>query len=124
MKICQEHWDKLRDAVDEAGMGHLRIKDDKEAFDHVVNQAAGKEVKFDPLMMAHNVVSGHALKVFGLAIAHKHDRGTNDGHWCPLCVAKTEGDAWQNPNLDKEWIDGTVNGVKEYADKRGLLNVN
>ena len=76
MRMCNAHWDKLRDAIRVRGLDGLIAKDGAQA---AADLADGRP---DPLMAAHNAIVGNALGVVGLAAMAHNDDGTER---CPLC---------------------------------------
>lgn len=76
MRICQPHWDKLRDALKLRGLDDMVAKDGAQAAHDL---ADGRP---DPLMSAHNAIVSNALGVVGLAVMEPNDDGTER---CPLC---------------------------------------
>lgn len=86
MKFCTSHWDALRAAVIDAGLGHFIPTSGQEAIRRLADGVETNEntrSNFDPLMGAHNSIVSNVLKTAGLGIF-----GTNaDGsEICPLCL--------------------------------------
>lgn len=90
--MCQEHWDSLRSAIIDRGMGHLIAKDAEEL-------AKGK--KFEPLIGAHNAVMFNLVSIGGVALMLQEG--------CPLCFAnKMHIQNCKDDNCSftyDEWID-------------------
>ncbi len=101
MKICADHWQLMRDAVDARGMSGLIAKDGETALENELAQLeaakAGdpephKAAPFDPLMSLHWHFTNEALRCGGLYLMTPNpDR--EDGQFCPVCefVKNSEG---------------------------------
>lgn len=64
MKFCQDHWDRLRAAIEERGLGHLVAADgETAAAQQVAEIERGSQdvTTFDPLMSAHWAIASNAL---------------------------------------------------------------
>lgn len=112
MKICQEHWEKLRAAVKNKGLEHLVHKTGESAFESVVEnlQGSGDEKKnFDPLMGANFAIWGQYVNDVGLAAFSNPDI-------CPLCEVEKS-----KPGLAENWIDGSTEDQLNQARKLGLV---
>lgn len=110
MRFCQDHWDRLRRAIEDRGLSDLIAPDGRVAMRQLADQleraGRGEEpetpVNYDPLMAAHwAIVSNVGALARGAALELM--RPNEDGSpRCPLCWANSE-----NPhgyNYD-EWID-------------------
>jgi hypothetical protein len=84
MRMCQEHWEALKLAIEERGMDHLIAKDGARAAQNLAQELEGGRTiaNFDPLMGAHNAILGNALGFGGLAVMAPNDDGSER---CPLC---------------------------------------
>jgi hypothetical protein len=76
MKMCQPHWDKLRDAIKSRGLYGMVATDGAQAARDL------GEGRPDPLMAAHNAIVGNALNRAGLAVVSPNEDGSER---CPLC---------------------------------------
>jgi len=87
MKICAEHWQICRDAIEERGMSALVARDGKEAVENAVEELRGGEAPFDPLMSMNWFWSGQAIHNGGLYLmaVDAEANPNNDGHYCPIC---------------------------------------
>ena len=109
MKLCTEHWDALRAAIDARGLSHLISKNGAEAAKKVVSELEGRgaENDFDPLLCANNMLFTAGLSCGGLAML--------SGDFCPVCKAEENG-------VPKgEWIEGPAEGVLHEARRLGLV---
>lgn len=120
MKICQEHWDKLKAAIDARSMGHLVAANGRDAFARAVSELKGTaEVDdFDPLMAAHNMIAGYCLDVIGLALMV--------GDLCPVCEILKDyppipaGHRYKSN--EEYFIDGPADSALAIATARGLMS--
>lgn len=84
MKFCADHWTRLREKIDAAGLGSL-VSEGGEAAARTMVRAAteGPSVDaFDPLMDAHMAIVANAVKLAGPMILADNDDGTPR---CPVC---------------------------------------
>lgn len=84
MRICREHWQVCRDAIDSRGMGGLVAGSGEEAFERMTDELKGGKPPFDPLMSMNWHWSNAALESGGLYIMGQNPDDA-DGHYCPLC---------------------------------------
>jgi hypothetical protein len=123
MRICKEHWEALRAAIENKGMSHL-VKSGQEIFDSAKNELTGEgPTTFDPLFMANNMIVGNAIKSGGLYLLGETEDGSNDGHYCPLCEAKYHGSKSEQPvdNLDEDWIEGCTEAILRDAIEKRII---
>lgn len=116
--MCQPHWDRLRQAVETRGLGHLIASNDREAHARVVADLKGEGdpvADFDPLMTAHNMIWSRALNNFGLGIM---------GDYCPACELVKQ---WPEPPAGHRYatnelyfIDGPADAVLDMAREAGI----
>jgi len=114
MMMCQEHWDRLRRAIDERGLSHLIARDSKRALEALTKEAEGTAGPndYDPFMAANWAIMSQALKCGGLYLMEDGP----DGPYCPLCEAAKHG----GEGTDREWIIGSCDYQLEYARSIGL----
>lgn len=86
MRMCQEHWDKLKEALRERGLMGL-VPQGGEAAAKLLSEG-----RPDPLMAAHNAIVGNAMDAFGIAIMMPNEDGSER---CPLCYCKRQ--CFDNP---------------------------
>ena len=119
MKICPDHWTKLREAVKARGLWQYVAKDGHAAMQNIVLELEGREREayFDPLMHAHNMIWSAALERCGLALMM--------GDKCPVC----EGIAFNlalpdntyTPDAEEHyWIDGPADAVLAICTEKGM----
>jgi hypothetical protein len=110
MKMCTEHWAKLRKAIDDRGLGHLVAKSREAAMETIVRMVEGDgdpKRDFDPLMEANWAIFSAALHDGGLALLAKE--------CCPLCVCEES-----KTGLADNWIEGASDDQLERARQLGL----
>ncbi len=130
MKFCQPHWDTLRAALDQAGLGGFVAKDGQEALKKTVrsleNAAEGAEdgaAQFEPLMGAHWAIVNNAMDFVGFALMVQNEDGSDR---CPLCFitadhkAKCTDPGCQIESYD-HWIGHAVADQVANAKRLGLL---
>jgi hypothetical protein len=130
MRFCQDHWDRLRKAIDERGLTDLVAPDGKVAMAQLADQLEraqrGEEktltpVNYDPLMAAHwaivNNVAETARKFGGPGAALY----AMAGDCCPLCYANEQHQAVCNEEgctfTYDDWIDRAADDELEHVKK-------
>jgi len=110
MKFCQPHWNELRKAIDNKGLGHLVASSGEAAMERVIAEVKGEDTTatYDPLMSAHWMICGQALENGGLYLLN--------GDYCPLC----ELEKHSNREMVINWIEGCTNQVFEDCLAKGL----
>lgn len=126
MKICDDHWGRLRDAIRERGIYHLVAQSGETAMRQMADviETQGMTLRnFDPLMAAHNMIISEALNAGGLAIMVRNDDGSER---CPICFMSEQHDLYctrEGCALPKDgtafdsWIEFAANDAKTLADK-------
>lgn len=124
MKFCQNHWNILRKAIDDRGMGHLISRSGEECVRRLV---AGSEhpskTTFDPLMGSHNQIIARSLNECGFEIMIQNDDGSDR---CPICFLDMKhkencvesGCTW---TYEDSWIQGAANDALIEAKRLGLI---
>jgi hypothetical protein len=119
MKICQEHWNRLRTAIEERGLSHFVAKDGKVAANNMVAELQGANTKenYDPLMAANFAIWGNALECWGIEMM------TSDA--CPLCALDKHAAECTEESCNKQsgsdWIRFAADGQFKVAQELGLL---
>jgi len=161
MKHCDEHWARMRKAVDDRGMSHLVAGSGQEAVERVQREieahAEGDKpspTDFDPLMAMNWNFCGRAMQTAGIVVMQEKDAYAyeveaqygiprNDGHYCPLCLAKMgflkhlrgDGGKCGEPGCevvvkqddrpwDEAWIEGCADAMHKHAVDIGLVRTN
>ncbi len=122
MKYCQPHWDRLRSAIEQRGMGHLTARSGEEAMMRFEEEVIGQATKhtFDPLMACHNRVVERATQRFGLALFAPNEDGSEK---CPVCLLLTLPDdkGRDRAGLEVHYSDELADSVLEYCRSEGLV---
>ena len=121
MKICQEHWNQLREAIEQRGMGHLVAKNGETAAQNAVASLQGADTKetFDPLMNANFAIWSNSIQCFGIEIMAENAP-------CPLCaldnhVKECTDEKCQFKQTGADWIGFAADGQLENAREKGLI---
>lgn len=117
MKMCPDHWERLRQAIKDRGLWHLVATGGEQAARNLKAELEdGPSIQtFDPLMAAHNAIAANAIGspvglelMFGdhCPICLPRDRHTEQcsGPPCPLTPASFEA-----------WIDLAADGAASVA---------
>lgn len=135
MKFCHIHWDALRKAITNRGLGDFVSGSGHEAIQREVRSLEGKpEAKehFDPLMGAHWAIVNRAMELLGqiggnplalLASDPEHPE-----HECPICYLN-----WLSAEHDKicaeptcqkpkgltfdDWIESVADHMKKVVEE-------
>lgn len=121
MKICQEHWAKLKAAISERGLDHLVAKSGEEAFDGVVTELQGGKSEYDPLMSCNNMIWNVGLQQGGLYLMGKKEDGTQ---FCPICESlehQLPPEGMTKAQQEASWINGPADIALEHARKLSLM---
>ncbi len=112
MRICQTHWDSLRKALDDRGIGHLGAQTGRQAMAAVVTEMEGRgaENDFDPLMACNNMIFAEGLKRCGLALMAPNEDGSEK---CPICESQRQYGEW--------WIKGPADTMLHEARQKKLV---
>ncbi len=127
MKICKDHWQVMRDAVESRGMTGLVAKSGEDAVADQVRQL--KEAQrtgsvseqttrdtFDPLMSMHWHWMNGALKNGGLYLMSQNPDDA-EGNYCPVCeYAKNVSDF----DAKKE-IENVADQMRAYCVEQKLI---
>ena len=117
MKFCQQHWTRLRDAIEAEGILQLVARDGSAAISNMVSEleTGSRRENFDPLMGAHWAIvcriAEHAPQVTLI-----------DG--CPLCwVADGHEANCVEPGCQitrqtfEDWIPGVAAHMRETHER-------
>lgn len=120
MRFCQDHWDRLRAAIEQRGIGHLIAQGGERAAANLKSEieAGASIVNFDPLMGAHNAIVSNALSNMPpqAAMAMMTVDEPREAA-CPLCVLNANAPGQPHPNAFDEWIDLAADDAKSRADE-------
>lgn len=114
MRVCDDHWQVMKDAIDQRGLTPLVSKDGKEACDNLKDEIEGNESRFDPLMSmfwhwVNNSVAQGGLYLMGL------DESGNQ--YCPICEYTKH---CQGFDAERE-IGITADQMRDYAVQEHLI---
>jgi len=117
MQICEDHWDKLRQAIHDRGLSHLVSRDGDEVANRMKAELEGRASVFtwDPLLDVNNRIMCRALEVGGLAMLHPKEDGKPR---CPICHAMEH--SGEPKGTEKHWIQGPASAALEYARQEGV----
>ena len=121
--VCQDHWDRMRRAIDDRGLGALVPDSGELAREVVARELAGERSidTFDPLMNAFFMIMSKTLEYFGpwvLAAADEHRSG------CLLCFMnekhehECKGCDLPTVKAFDHWIDKAADASKAEWLKR------
>lgn len=116
MKICQQHWNKLKEMIKQEGLSKFIAKDGRAAMGNALAELKGESTHPDPLMMCNNMIWSRSLETFGLVIMQED---------CPLCYANENyPDTTEGEKTGEFWVRTLVPHVKKMFEEKGLLNTN
>ena len=117
MKFCQDHWDRLRKAIEDRGLSDLIAPDGATAAAQLADQIESggmTPVNYDPLMAAHwAIVSNVGALADGLVLTLMMPNEDGSDR-CPLCYANTHNPHGHNYD---EWIDRAADDQVEQVKK-------
>lgn len=140
MKMCQIHWNQMCDAIKSRGLWHLVAQSGEAAAERAMDELKGTatDKTYDPLMALNWMIINRAIEIGGLTLMGENTDGTNDGHYCPLCVMRKSFDHHNTSTgrcgdpkcriqmkpgdrpTDEVWIEGASNAVLKYCQEREL----
>jgi len=112
VRFCQPHWDKLRAAIEERGLGDVVARDGQAAAANLVSelQTGSRLDNFDPLMGAHWAIVNRIAEVAPQVIVIEG---------CPICWAQDEHEKHcVDPGCQvtrqtlEDWIPGVADFMK------------
>lgn len=121
MKMCQEHWDALKTAINDAGLEQFVTKSGAVVVAKMTSEAESglNRTNFEPLMGAHNSIVSNALSLAGLAVMQDNEDGTER---CPLCytIANCMCNKGDGCHVRK-WIEYSARDARNAAIRLGLI---
>ena len=130
MKICKDHWQTMRDAIEARGISGLIAKSGEAAIDDTVRQleeaqATGEVSEkttrdtFDPLMSMHWHFTNEALRCGGLYLMTNDPAANpdNDGEFCPVCEFVKHSQGF----VASEAIGSVADQMLAYCREQGLV---
>jgi hypothetical protein len=111
MKCCEKHWTMMREAIERHGLGGLVAPDDAPVL------VEGEEPEFCPLTAMNCHYFATALARGGLSLMTRNADGSNDGHYCPVCVFEKNGPLF----VATDDIETTVLQIVDNCRAKGLI---
>lgn len=128
MKFCQDHWDRLREAIKERGLGEYIAEGGHEAASRMAGQVDARKVtkaNFEPLMGAHNAILSNAMGLVGLEVFAD---GAGGPHLCPICyLNETHARECKDPKCTlgptgfDAWIDYAADGQAKLLESLSTI---
>lgn len=114
MKLCKDHWQKLREAIDARGLGKFVASSGEEGMRKITTPG-----EFEPLMHAYFALLLNILAVAGQALMEDQKNGPER---CPYCFLITSHKC-DDPECDvySTWIDRAADDALKAAVDLGLL---
>lgn len=120
MKLCQECWNELKEAIEQRGLMHLVAKGGEEAVKQIDAQLSGDTSarNYDPLMAANFAIWNQSLSSFGLGMMAPDAP-------CPLCHKTEIESVCTDPSCNKQsghdWIRFAADDQLAYSRHHGLV---
>jgi hypothetical protein len=113
MKMCQSHYEQLKDAIKDRGLWAMVSKSGIAAAQRMKKELDGTgdpKVDHDPLLNAYFAIITNAMRVGGSYLLGQDIEGQE---YCPLCELGTH----LGNNHVIEWINCAADDEKKLADK-------
>lgn len=124
MKFCQPHWDRLKDAIESRGLGHLIAANGRDAHARAVAELKGENdlSDYDPLMSAHWQIVREVQD--WLAYSGGNPLSLYFGDVCPICEAlKTYPPipaGHRYASNESYFIDGPADAALAFCQQSGI----
>lgn len=115
MKICQTHWDKLKELLDQHDLSKFIAKNSENAAKILIQELKGEHKHPDPLLICNNMIWQRSIETFGLGIMQEN---------CPCCYANVNYPDKDGEPTGDYWIRTLVPYVKTMFEEKGLFNIN
>lgn len=119
MKLCQNHWNALKEAIENRGLAPLVSK--AATAQRMMENMKGDTTKenYNPLMAANFAIWSNGLQAFGLSLLATDNI-------CPLCLLDLHAKDCHDPNCKNketsvDWIGHVADAQLEYASKRNWI---
>lgn len=123
MRMCADHWAKLKAALEARGLGDLMAKSQEDVQRRMeAAMVQGDPAKsFEPLLGAHNAILANALDTVGMQLMEPNADGSER---CPICFLKTCpcGNPECAPKFER-WIEHAADDALTEAKRLGLVTV-
>lgn len=119
MKICADHWQMMRKAIDDRGMTGLVNQSGEAMLESQVAEIEGRatDKDFDPLMSMFWHWMNNALRSGGLWVMGEDPSGKNDGQYCPVCLFAE----FQDDFVAEKSIGDVADQMRAYCIEKGLI---
>lgn len=122
MKFCMPHWNSLRQAIEDRGLGNLVAKGGEALTNKIQAEIDAGDVtqgSFDPLLGAHNAIIGNLLSVVGVDLLYNNEDGSDR---CPLCYAVDNCACGKGEACEfRTWINHAADDALAQAKELGLI---
>jgi len=121
VKFCEDHWAKLRAAIDARGLFSFVAKGAEGAVARVESELKDGPTasNFEPLMGAHNAIVSNVISIAGLSVLSTNEDGTEN---CPVCYVVANCACGKGDGCEfHHWIERAADDVREEAVRLGLL---
>lgn len=122
MKMCIDHWEKMKTKVEEKGLSSFVSKGGEELTNKIVKELGNKSTIPDPLFQATMMINGRALEIGGPYLLSLKKDGS---HYCPLCELNEHADDEEHTEFETpadDWIDGCIESIRNDFIEKGLLS--
>jgi hypothetical protein len=124
MRMCQPHWEKLKQKIEERGISRLVSKSGEVVAGKIakeIESGAGTKETFDPLMSAHNAIVSNAMDTAGLEIMMPNEDGSDR---CPICFLQQSCKCGAPDCKERyeQWVEFAARDAFERAKSLGLVN--
>jgi hypothetical protein len=138
MKMCQPHWDAMRQEIHDLGIGDWIAPNGEIAAEQLgdqVRRGENTKINYDPLMSSHNMILNRSLEGlglivmtpgFGCTICFLNARRTSEGYCScghPECPNSPESGRPPIPDFET-WIKGPESApaaAKAYMVQQGWV---
>lgn len=122
MRMCDKHWQALRQAIVKRGMGHLIAGNGREAADRLIADLTGHDPDdFEPLMAAFYMIAARTVELVGIQPFMRDEESV-----CPICLVMATHPAncprgCTAETIEENWIEAPADRALDYAEENHLL---
>jgi hypothetical protein len=117
MRMCDAHWQQLKTAIEDRGLGKFIAKNGEAAVAKLTSETMNEQEAFEPLIGAHNAILMNALEAVGFQLF------ASDG--CPLCTVISSCTCGQGEQCPfRSWINLAADDALAVAKQLGLMPEN
>lgn len=122
MQFCTRHWEQLRQAIKDNGLWEFVSHSGQEVVGRMKKELEGQITVPDPLMTAHNMITGRAIEHGGLYLMTAKEDGS---HYCPLCELDEHAPKPPDGKVPSDWwINSCAEHLKKDFIEKGWLKPN